>query len=290
NRGAWREGRDYATQRLGFQDRLVMVEKLDAHSMVAWSSALLGDLEEADRVSSKGMAQIQPGQVPSWALHLLAWRIYTLTLLGRWDEALAAGERARQLWLEAGRPSAGYSIRGFVSVIDVARAREDRETRETHTAILEEIAMAFQEDAPARLVLGYGRTDLDAIEHALLRGATQPGQPEGIERFLSVLLDHDRIPPVGVLSGVLASASRREFPILEAQVRRGIGLHTADRAELGRSLDLLERAGAIPYVARVRCERGLITGDRPELEAGLAILERLGDIDQLGRFQRRSIG
>jgi hypothetical protein len=287
NRGAWREGREYARQRLTFEDRLAMVEKMDAHSMVAWCSALLGDLDEADRVSAQGLSQVQPGQVPAWTLHLVAWRIYALTVLGRWDEALVMGERARQLWLESGRSSAGYSLRGFVSVIDIARAREDRATLETHTAILEEIIMAFPEGTQPRQILAYGRADLDAIGQAV---AGADSQAEHWERNLSLLLDHSRIPPVERLGAILAYAQAREFPILEAQVRRGLGLRASDGAELSRSLELFERAHAIPYAARVRCERGLITGDRSELEAGLQVLERLGDIDQLGRYQRRAIG
>src|SRR5260370_26278195 len=121
-RGDWRQSREYARRRLTFQDRLNMVEKVDAHSMVAWSSALLGDLDEADRVSVEGLAKVQPGQVPAWTLHIVVWRIYALTLLGRWDEALLMGERARQLWLEARKPSAGYAVPGFISVGGVAPA------------------------------------------------------------------------------------------------------------------------------------------------------------------------
>jgi len=287
NRRAWRECREYASQRLAFQDRLGMVEKIDAHSVVAWSSALLGNLDEADQVSAQGLSQVQPGQVPAWTLHLVAWRIYVLTLLGRWDDALIMGERARQLWLESGRSSAGYSLRGFVSVIDIARAREDRATLETHTAILEEIIMAFPEGALPRQILGYGRADLDAIERSL---AGADSQAEHLERNLSLLLDHRRIPPVERLKAILAYAQAREFPILEAQVRRGLGLRASDGAELSRSFDLFERAHAIPYAARVRCERGLITADRSELEAGLQVLERLGDIDQVARYQHREIG
>ncbi|TMC62033.1 MAG: hypothetical protein E6J16_12210, partial [Chloroflexota bacterium] len=103
--GDWAASREYARQRLTFQDRLSMVEKVDAHSMVAWSAVLLGDLDEADRVSSQGLAQVQPGQVPAWTLHIVVWRIYALTLLGRWDEVLVMSERARLLWLEALKPA-----------------------------------------------------------------------------------------------------------------------------------------------------------------------------------------
>ena len=69
-----------------------------------------------------------------------------------------------------------------------------------------------------------------------------------------------------------------------------MGVADRDLGRLGRSLALLERAGALPYAARVRCERALITGDRAELEAGLRVLERLGDADQVARFERLGVG
>jgi class 3 adenylate cyclase len=289
NRGAWREGREYASQRLAFGDRLSMVEKVDAHSMVAWSDALLGDLLDADRVAVAGLAQIQPGQVPAWTLHLVAWRIYALTLLGRWEDARTMGERARQLWIEVGRTSAGYSIRGFMSLIDIARARQDEEMRESNAAILREIAMAFPEGSRARDVGAYAGGEFGAVM-GLIDATINSAPPERYERALSYLLDHGQVPPLERLTALLAYAQDSEFLVLEAQLRRGIGIARSDPVELGRALDVLDRAGAAPYAARVRCERALMTGDRADLDAGIEVLERLGDVDQAGRYQRRAIG
>ena len=83
---------------------------------------MLGDLDEAIRISASGLALLQPGQVPAWTLHLVTWRTYALTLRGLWDDALAAGDRGYELWIETDRPSAGYALRGFVAALDVARA------------------------------------------------------------------------------------------------------------------------------------------------------------------------
>src|SRR5260370_41694999 len=41
-RGDWRQSREHARRQTTFQDRLNMVEKVDAHSIVAWSSGLVG--------------------------------------------------------------------------------------------------------------------------------------------------------------------------------------------------------------------------------------------------------
>jgi len=290
-RGDWPQGLDYARQRLAFEHRLSMVEKVDAHSMVTWGAAVLGDLDEADRASAQGLAQVQPGQVPAWTLHLVVWRIYVLTLLGRWDEALVMGERARQLWLEAGRPAAGYAVRGLMALIDVARARQDDRLAESYREILDAILMAFPTDSHFRRWLGYGSPDLRPVEEAVSQVArTTPGLPERAERGLSLLFDTGQAPGTDRLRELLELAERGSFRPLEAQVCRGLGAVGRDRDMLTRSLDLWEAMGAVPYAARVRCERALLTGDETELEKGLAVLERLGDRLQLARYERRQVG
>ncbi len=289
--GDWRLGRDFARRRLTFQDRLNMVEKIDAHSMVTWSSALLGDLDEADRVSAQGLAQIQPGQVPAWALHLVIWRTYVLTLLGRWDEALLMGERARQLWLESQKPSAGYAVRGFMSAIDVARARQDDRLAESYREILDTILLAFPADSHFRRWFGYGGNDLRPIAEAVSQMAqTATGLPERAERGLNLMLDAGEVLSAEPLGQLLKRAEEGHFRPLEAQARRGLGSVGRDPAMLTRSLAIWEDMKAVPYAARVRCERALLTGDHAEFDAGLAVLERLGDRLQVGRYERRQVG
>ena len=287
----WRRSREYSRQRLAFQERLELFEKVDAHSMVVWSSALLGELDEAERVSAQGLAQVQPGQVPAVTLHLVAWRIYTLTLLGRWDDALAMAERARQLLIESGQSSAGYALRGFMAAVDVARARQDERLVEQYGTIHDQISAAFPEGTEFRRWLGYGNTDLqacqDAVEHFLVGPQLQV---ERLERGLSMLLDHDRWPSTAGLLSVLALCRQSEFPLLEAQAERALGRAQGELARLDRSIMLFDRSGARPYAARVRCERALITGDQGEMEAGLKVLEHLGDAEQVGRFERLQVG
>src|SRR5207249_11178334 len=105
------QSRHFAQQRLAFEDRLDLHERLDAHTMVAWASALLGDLAQADRSTASALGLFQSGQVHWWGLHSAAWRAYTLTLLGRWDEALAVAEHARKIWDEGGLIPAAYCER-----------------------------------------------------------------------------------------------------------------------------------------------------------------------------------
>lgn len=290
-RDDWGKGREYARRRLGFQDRLNMVEKVDAHSMVVWSASLLGDLDEADRVSSQGLAQIQPGQVPAWTLHLVAWRIYTLTLLGKWSDALAMGERARQLWIESRKPAAGYAVRGWMSVIDVARARQDDRLVESYGEILDTILLAFPADSNFRRWVGYGRGNLAGVATAVSHMAkTATGLPERAERGLNLLVDAGGNMVPEQVQGLLDRAQRSRFRPLEAAARRALGVAARDIAMLTRSLALWDEIGAIPYAARVQCEIALLTGDESELLKGLGVLERLGDRLQVGRYEQRQVG
>ncbi|HVH66143.1 MAG TPA: adenylate/guanylate cyclase domain-containing protein [Candidatus Acidoferrum sp.] len=285
----WRRSREYARQRLLFQDRLNMAEKVDAHAMVAWSASLLGDLDEADRVSAQGLAQVQPGQVPAWTLHLVAWRMYTLTLLGRWDEALTMAEHGRQLWIESGRSSAGYSLRGFMAAVDIARARQDERLLDLYGTVHDEISAEFADGTMLRSWQGYGAGDLGAVEQAVSRFHTGPMiQLERLERGLSWLLDADHFVPREVAEQILAFHPG-EFPLLQAQAERLLGRLDRDATRLSRALNLLERHGARPYAARVRCERALLSGDQREMEAGLQVLEQLGDAQQICRFERLQV-
>jgi class 3 adenylate cyclase len=286
----WRRSREFSRERLAFGDRLSLTERMDAHSMVAWSSALLGDLDETIRISADGLALVQPGQVPAWTLHLVSWRIYALTLVGQWDEAMAMADRAYQLWIESGRHAAGYALRGFMSAIDIGRARGDDGTVQLYASVYDEISGAFPEGGAFRRWIGYGSADLGVVERAVAAYHFAPiTQVERVERGLSYLLDYDRLPDVEFAERILGF-SKGEFPIVEAQALRLIGRAKRDVESLNRALEFLERTRAAPYAARVRCERALITGDHREMDAGLLVLEQLGDQQQLGRFERLQVG
>jgi class 3 adenylate cyclase len=287
----WRHGLEYATERLTFQARLGMLEKLDTYGMVAWASSLLGELEQADRLTAEGLAQVQPGQVPAPTLHVTAWRIYSLTLRGRWDEGLAIAERAYALWLDLGRPATGYAMHGFMAAIDIARARQNQPLVDRYASVLEEIASSYQEGAHYRLWQEYGRHDIMPTARAVDR--FQLGQMfriDHLERGLSRLLDQDQVPSASRIATILDYSRVHELAVVEAQADRALGLADRDVEELNRSITLFERLGAVPYAARVRCERALITRDHAEMKAGLQVLERLGDAEQVGRFERLQVG
>jgi class 3 adenylate cyclase len=287
-RGAFAQSRQFAQQRLAFEQRLDLHERLDAHTMVAWASALLGDLAQADRSTASALGLFQSGQVHWWALHSAAWRAYALTLLGRWDEALAVAEHARKIWAEGGLIPAAYCVHGFIAALDVGRARHDTQLVERYRAVLDEILRHFAADSIFGRLRPYGRGDIETLEAEVVGGfGTIPrARQQLVERTISLCSDLDRALDPEALQRIVTSAAADGQKLLEAQARRALGISRRDTAELTRALELFEETRAVPYAARARCERALLTRDQGELEAGVHVLEALGDLDQLARMER----
>jgi hypothetical protein len=287
-RGAWAQARRFSVERLAFEDRLDLHERLDAYTMVAWASALLGDLAQADRATASALGLFQSGQVHWWGLHSASWRAYTLTLLGRWDDALRVAEHARKIWAEGGLIPAAYCVHGFIAALDVARARHDGQLVDQYRAVLDEILKHFAADSLFGRLRPYARGDLDTLEQEVVRGfGTIPrARQQLVERTLSLCADLGRTRAPDTIRPIAESAAADGLKLLEAQARRALGIAGRDVAELTRALAIFEEARAVPYAARVRCERALITGDEDELQGGMRALEALGDLDQLARMER----
>jgi class 3 adenylate cyclase len=288
-RGDWREARGYSYRRMAFVDQLGLSERLDTYSMVAWGSALLGDLDEADHVTGLALSGLQPGQAHSIALHTGAWRIYALMLRGRWDPALAVAERLIQMWVEAGRISAGYAMRGFFAAIDVARARQDAAMFERLKEVVETITQAFaaqgRRDFYERSRM-YLAADLDAMVAAAETYRLEPLGAERLERLLSLIADRGGTPAPDAMRRIVEFAARVGFRIVEAQARRVLGAASGDVEALAGAVALFTQTGAVPYAARASIERARLTGDHHELASGIHVLEDLGDFDYLSRVEQ----
>ena len=247
---------------------------------------MLGDLDDAAQLSRDGLRLVQPGQVPAWALHLVAWRAYALALRGDWDEALAAAERARQLWVEAGEHAAGYANRGFVAGLLVALARRDESAAERLTATIDNIMSQFTASRFAPIFRDIIRLKPDAVALLVSLGTAPDARaPELFERAISLAADREWPLPLDALVAMRAVPTNAQIRHLRATLDRAIALTRGDAALLRVVLTEAEAMHARPLEARVRCELGRMTHDDRELEAGLAILRELRDQLQIARFE-----
>jgi len=283
----WNGARELDRRRLALGDGLGLFEQMDIISGIAWTSVALGDLDEAVRASRDGLKLVQPGQVPAWALHLVAWRTYALALRGDWDDALAAGERARQLWIEAGEIAAGYANRGFIAAWLVALARGDDVLAERFAGVIDAIMLRFLASSPvAALYRDVLRLKPDAAA-TLVRQASggDVRVPELFERTVSLAMDRDWPLPLDALEQARESFADRwgRHPIITLD--RAIALTRRDADLMRRVLAEAEAMHARPLIGRARCELGRMIGDDAESEAGLRILRELGDQLQIAKFE-----
>ncbi|MEO8745811.1 MAG: adenylate/guanylate cyclase domain-containing protein [Candidatus Dormiibacterota bacterium] len=281
-RDNWAEALDTARRRVAFEERLGLYERLDAHSMIAWMSFLMGDLATADRDSAQMVARLLPGQAPYPALHLYAWRTMTLLLLGRFDEAVATFWRALEAWNDAGRHAAGYGVRGFVAGLDLARARGDARLEGAAIDAISSIIPRFPPDHVLSRLSSYVKGTADLTADDLLLSRVYP--IEMAERRIALACDNRELVPEGLLEHELATSIARGAPLLEAQVRRAIGLKNRDASQLAAAIAIWERVGALPNLARARAEHGLLTGNQPETDAALGQLMKLGDTRFVDRW------
>jgi tetratricopeptide (TPR) repeat protein len=278
----WLKARETAQRRLEFEERLGFYERLDAHSMVAWMSYLMGDLAKAERDSAEMFARILPGQAPYPALHLYAWRALTLYMLGRWDEAVIVFWRAIEAWRDAGMHAAGYGLRGFGVGFDIGQARSDARLIAAATDAVESVAVRFPEAHLNRAWLAYVKGDPQLAAGFPERAE---GSLEGVERRLNLASDRRLELPASVLDVGIDRALSTRVPLLEAQVWRARALAHRSADEMRRAIGIAESTGAVPTLGRARAELGLITGDAQETEAGLVILRKLGDANYVDRFR-----
>ena len=290
SRGRFEQGLAISRRRVGLGRKLSTLERLDAYSMVCWGCSGLGDLAGADAASAEGLAQVQPGQEPAWVLHLLSWRIYALTLMGRWDLVGPLALRARQLWEEIDRETAGYALRGFVAAALVAGSRNETALAASLVDVSETILREFQsmghERAGARARwLPLLHADRSGLEQALVDWELLKGIPDSPERLLSAMSDRGWFLPQALTARQLEWAEGESLRPFEVQVRRAVGLRDRDAAELARALRIAEAIGAGSALLKLRFELARLHDDGGAMDAAIAALEAMGDHGQIRLYR-----
>jgi len=281
--GDFASARSLAERRLTFADRLDLFEVIDAQAMLAWCSCVLGDLAQADATSGAAMASLQPGQVPTLALHLSSWRMYALVATGRWVEALAAAERARGVWIDINRVPAGYARLGFTAAFMVARNRRDERSLELISDVLDAMVERYNLNPRHRLVKQIRTGDLE-VDIDLLVDAARV-MPSLTELWLVAACDRGVPIPAAATDRLLEGAERHAMRPLMAVILRARGLNEARPEAFRRALSISEEIGAVPALARVACELGQLTDDQALLQRGIGLLRGIGDLEMLDHYE-----
>lgn len=277
--------REMSLQRLAIGARLPSQERADALQMVAWTSAITGDLDQAIEATQVVGAAAQPEQ--GFAISGASWAAYAHALVGRWDEVVVSVERLRHEWIEADRPAASFALQGLLSGIDWARNREAEDLLNRWREVAHDIVARFDADHPVAALGAILTLDMDGVADIVANSGRYPDRSHYTEHALALCADRGQLVAAEALETVIADASATRKRVLHAQALRVRGVMNGAESDLRASLDLFESIGAGRYGARVRLELGRLTGDDLLVREALQRLTELGELDRLltGRRQ-----
>ncbi|MEX0630356.1 MAG: adenylate/guanylate cyclase domain-containing protein [Chloroflexota bacterium] len=271
-------------ERAALEDRLPLYERTDFHNMLAWNFASLGELDEVLRAAEAVLRDLAPNQAQALALSLAAWQVWSLAMLGRWDEVTPASERANRLWEESGRISSGFALHGYMAATEVGWARGDDRLSGRGAAAIIGIAEMFPPGHIFRRLAAYAQPDPELlVRTVILDWEPYVTRLHLVERAISLCVDLRHPIPSDGLELLVAEARARDQRLLGAQLLRARGVQGRAPDDLREALDLFRGFGAKPLVARAEIELGRLLGDDALESSGIAALEALGDIAQLGR-------
>ncbi|MEK6721375.1 MAG: adenylate/guanylate cyclase domain-containing protein [Chloroflexota bacterium] len=278
----WRLAVKLSRRRMQLGDRLPLEERLDALQVIAWASALLGDLPEAIGASDAAISLLLPGQSEPFATAAASWSAYAHALRGEWDPTRTSVEDLMQRWIHTGRPAASYALQGVLSGIDWARNRGDEQSLERWRSVAESIVGQFSPEHPVAAISAIVTLDLDGCADIVVRHERYPDRAHYVEHALAVCADRRHPVPQPALDEILERARRVGLRVLEAQALRQRGLIDAREVDLAASLSAFEEMGAARYAARLRVELGMLIGDSASVLTGRRQLAALGEGDLLG--------
>jgi class 3 adenylate cyclase len=278
-------GLELTRERLAISDRLPLYEKTDVHNMLAWNSAALGQLGDVHAAVVDILRDLAPNQAQATALSLAAWELWSLALLGRWDELTAAAERAIRRWEDSGRLSAGFALHGYMAALEVGWARRDERLVPRMQQMILGITEQFQARNLFRRLAAFAAPNLESlVDDVIGDWLTYVTRNHVMERVLSLCVDRRQQMPPSVLDVLIEEAMKRKQRLLLAQALRARGVQRGDAASLQVALGMFRAFGAWPMVGRVEVELGQLTDDAALTASGTATLEQLGDIEQLARY------
>ncbi len=271
----WQRTLALSLRRTAMGEHLPFDERMDALNMVAWSSAVLGDLSAVIESSQTAVDLVQPGQSAGFALAGGSWNAYARALRGEWDELVAGIERLRLLWIAADRPAAAYGLQGFLSGIAWARNRSADQYLARWCDVADEIIGRFPAGHPVAELTVVAHLDLDGISGIVTQHERYPDRIHYVDHAVALCADHREPVPRDVLDAVLARAHAGGMRVLGAQTLRLRGVLHDDAADLRTALREFEQMGAGRFAARLRVELGTVAGDRELLQQGLREMQRL---------------
>ena len=259
--------------RLAMSDRLGLVERVDALSVLVWDLVYLGRYDEAVTTNDE-IKVLRPGEPQFTLAHAVAWAAYAAMLCGRWNDALRLGDVLLTFHEEWPAAAIRFTYPGWSGAIRVALAREDA----TRVARYRSVARAIARmESLSELHQGQWKALLDRDARAARIALTdRHASRDRKGELIALIVLEARESLSDEQLDVLEHEALGDPPVVALRARLARALN-ADTTALRDAVALLDEGNLIADAARATALLALRTHDNADRIDAERRLTALGD-------------
>jgi len=260
-------------RRLANLERLTLIERVDAWSVLIWDLVFAGRYAQAIDAYRDAEKTRRAGESEYSLGHAAAWSALAAMLCGRWDEALRLGDTLIHMREESQQRLGRFTFPGWMAALHVATARSDA----TRVARFRSAAIAtadFDTLTEPNRSAWTALLERDAVAaHRFLKGALNAPDRRG-EILAMLVFDLGERPCEEDLASVEHDAAGKP-PVLTLRIQLARAVN--DHAALRSLLVDLDAASHVADAARAAALLALRTRNEPDRADARRRLEALGD-------------
>jgi tetratricopeptide (TPR) repeat protein len=288
---AWDDALAASRRRLGIPE-LPAMERGDTVYRMAGTYFCRGNYARCSQIVREALEQLRPGEPVVHLLEAVVRATYALYLSGHWSEMSDFMPTLEEMWEQVQYDASkafflavgGYLSGGYLAVLSIALAREDRAVADAAASVIERGFPIRNTNARALLVA--------LCEEDPNKISCDPSSEELWDQTdiptLMFLSEHGIHAPQALIKRLLSRLSWYSWwwnNVVSRCVEIAQALLVEDHGRLATAIDEAETHGLIPHAARMRIVLAQRTSDQTQLERARPVLERLGDRRSLRRLE-----
>jgi hypothetical protein len=288
---AWDDALAASRRRLGIPE-LPAMERGDTVYRMAGTYFCRGNYARCSQIVREALEQLRPGEPVVHLLEAVVRATYALYLSGHWSEMSDFMPTLEEMWEQVQYDASkafflavgGYLSGGYLAVLSIALAREDRAVADAAASVIERGFPIRNTNARALLVA--------LCEEDPNKISCDPSSEELWDQTdiptLMFLSEHGIHAPQALIKRLLSRLSWYSWwwdNVVIRCVEIAQALLVEDHGRLATAIDEAETHGLIPHAARMRIVLAQRTSDQTQLERARPVLERLGDRRSLRRLE-----
>ena len=288
---AWDDALEASRRRQSIPE-LPMMEREDALYMMAGTYFCFGNYARCSQIVREALEQLRAGEPVVHLLEAVVRATYALYLSGHWFEMSDFMPTLEEMWEQVQYDASkatflavgGYMPGGYLAVLNIALAREDRADADAAASVLER-GLSIRNTNTRAMLAALREDDPNKINFD--PSSEEPGDQTAIPTLM-FLSEHGIHAPQALIERPLSWLSWYSWwwnNVVSRCVEIAKALSVEDHGRLATAIDEAETHGLIPHAARMRIVLAQRTSDQTQLERARPVLERLGDRRSLRRLE-----